>query len=90
MNGDKYEGEWARSLKNGQGTDYFANLDVYTGMYKEGRPNGYGQYKWKSGALYVGEFRQGMQHGKGKWKKDEKNPNCNQYTGEYYNDKKHG
>lgn len=31
FNGDKYEGEWARSLKNGQGTDYFANEDIYTG-----------------------------------------------------------
>lgn len=38
----------------------------------------------------MGEFKQGMKHGKGKWKKDEKNPRCNQYTGDYFNDKKHG
>ena len=31
-----------------------------------------------------------MKHGKGKWKKDEKNPKCNQYSGEYQKDKKHG
>jgi len=31
-----------------------------------------------------------MKHGKGKWKKDEANPKCNQYTGDYFNDKKHG
>ena len=31
-----------------------------------------------------------MKHGKGKWKKEETQPNCNQYTGDYFNDKKHG
>lgn len=31
-----------------------------------------------------------MKNGQGKWKKDEINPNSNQYKGEYWNDKKHG
>ena len=31
-----------------------------------------------------------MKHGKGRWAKDENNENCNRYTGDYYNDQKHG
>jgi hypothetical protein len=31
-----------------------------------------------------------MKQGIGKWKKDEKYLNCNQYKGEYYENKKHG
>jgi hypothetical protein len=40
--GDKYEGEWLQCMKNGKGTDFFANGDKYTGNYKSGKPNGYG------------------------------------------------
>lgn len=90
-NGDKYEGEWRDSLKYGQGSDLFANQDVYTGHYENGLPGGHGQYKWgKSGASYTGEFCDGMKQGKGKWKKDDRQVNCNQYTGDYFSDKKHG
>ena len=53
-------------------------------------PSGYGQYRWKSGACYIGEFKNGEKEGKGKWKKDEKSAKCNQYSGEYHQDKKHG
>jgi len=31
-----------------------------------------------------------MKHGKGKWKKEENSDKCNRYTGEYFNDMKHG
>lgn len=31
-----------------------------------------------------------MKSGKGKWMKDEQRPKCNQYTGDYWDDKKHG
>ena len=31
-----------------------------------------------------------MKSGKGKWMKDEQRLKCNQYTGDYLNDKKHG
>ena len=45
------------SLKDGKGTDKFANQDMYTGEYRDGLPNGHGVYKWKSGSSFVGEFK---------------------------------
>jgi hypothetical protein len=33
QNGDRYEGEWHKSLRHGHGTDSFINGDVFTGEY---------------------------------------------------------
>lgn len=39
----------------------------------------------------MGEFREGLKHGKGKWKKQlNSSVPCNQYDGEYANDRKNG
>ena len=56
-------------LRNGNGTDFFANGDVYVGQYLMGKPEGFGQYKWANGNTYTGEFKNGSKHGKGKWRK---------------------
>jgi hypothetical protein len=40
--GDRYEGEWKKTLKHGLGTDLFANGDKYVGEYRYGRPEGRG------------------------------------------------
>jgi hypothetical protein len=38
----------------------------------------------------VGEFKEGLKHGKGKWKKQQNVTPCNQYDGEYAQDRKNG
>ena len=38
----------------------------------------------------MGEFREGLKHGKGKWKKQQNVTPCNQYDGEYGQDRKNG
>lgn len=38
--GDRYDGEWFASRKQGRGSDFFANGDTYNGEYKNGKPNG--------------------------------------------------
>lgn len=88
-NGDKYEGRWRQCLRHGQGNDVFANGDMYLGEYAYGRAEGYGMYKWTNGHSYSGIFKDGMKSGKGHWKKSQVE-GCNQYEGEYTEDKKHG
>lgn len=56
-------------MRDGNGTDFFANGDVYTGEYKNGNPEGVGMYKWANENTYKGEFKNGMKHGKGRWRK---------------------
>jgi hypothetical protein len=36
-NGDKYEGEWLNSKKEGKGVYEFSNNDYYEGMFVGGR-----------------------------------------------------
>jgi hypothetical protein len=93
-NGDKYEGEWNMSLKNGKGTDYFYNGDNYRGDYLHGKPDGFGVYTWANGSMYEGNFKNGLKFGKGSWRKGIENNNpgmpTNTYKGEYVDDKKYG
>ena len=46
-------------------------------------------YKWENGHSYSGILKDGMKSGKGHWKKSQ-DEGCNQYEGEYVDDKKHG
>ena len=41
-------------MKNGRGTDIFANGDKYSGQYKNGKPEGHGIYTWANGNYYDG------------------------------------
>ncbi len=80
-------------MRHGNGTDFFKNGDVYVGQYKYGKPDGFGQYKWQNGNTYTGLFSNGLKHGRGKWKKraeDGAGIKCNQYEGNYQDDKKNG
>ncbi len=45
--GERYEGYWKNSMRNGKGTNYFANGAEYTGNWKDDKKNGYGAYKYK-------------------------------------------
>ena len=101
-NKDKYEGEWLKNLRHGNGSDFFDNGDQYVGQYVNGKPEGFGQYKWVNGSNYTGTFSQGMKHGHGKWRRKpslDKHPKStrfpknttatqqsNYYEGSYLND----
>lgn len=41
-NKDKYEGEWYKNLRHGNGSDFFHNGDMYVGQYVNGKPEGFG------------------------------------------------
>lgn len=74
-------------MKFEHGSDIFSNGDSYVGKYHNGLRNGYGHYTWANGNYYVGEFKDGLKHGYGFWAKS-KEPNANNYKGEFINDKK--
>lgn len=84
--GDKYEGEFKKSLKDGKGTEFYHNGDKYIGEYLEGRPCGYGEYYWAQGAIYKGHFCDGLMDGKGTYI----NSRGDRYEGNYKEGKKHG
>ena len=83
-NGDRYEGEFVKSLKHGVGTQRFSTGDTYVGGYRKNRPNGEGEYFWANGDYYKGQFSNGLRHGEGYFKQDSSK---NVYQGEFQNDK---
>ena len=54
--GSKYEGEWKKDMKHGQGTFTFANGDKYVGEYKDDLSHGKGTYTFADGRKEVGEW----------------------------------
>jgi hypothetical protein len=44
ITGDRYEGDWKNCLKDGKGSDTFANGDTHTGTYLKGKFDGKGTY----------------------------------------------
>jgi hypothetical protein len=76
--GDVYEGEFVKGLKNGHGTEWFKNGDKYCGEYVNSKFHGkgilfyiLGVYGWKNGSKYDGDFVNGIRCGKGKWSSGE-------------------
>lgn len=66
-NGDKYFGEWANDLFNGQGTYVFNMGERYEGELLMGKKNGYGIYCYLNGNLYKGEWQKDKKNGKVKF-----------------------
>ena len=95
-NGDKYEGQWKKNKRNGQGTYTFGPnsqwaSDIYVGEYKNDKMHGLGTYTFgpkseSAGDKYVGTFKNGSINGQGTytWASGDK------YVGEHKNDLRHG
>lgn len=56
---NRYLGHFANSLRNGQGTFYYANGAVYKGEWHDNRKNGQGTFTSRDGRVYNSEFRDG-------------------------------
>ncbi|CAE7894977.1 Rsph1, partial [Symbiodinium sp. KB8] len=61
----KYEGDYARGLKNGIGKIAFPNGDRYHGMWEDGAIHGEGTYFYRNGDIYSGNWEHGKRAGKG-------------------------
>ena len=61
----RYEGNWNRGEKYGQGTYFFPNGDKYEGKWEGGIKYGQGTYFFSEGDTFVGQWKDGKPHGKG-------------------------
>ena len=63
-NGNEYDGEFIKGLKDGHGCCK-NNEGEYDGFWKEDKKEGHGKYTFKNGDLYIGEFKADMYSGQG-------------------------
>ena len=63
----KYEGNWDRDRKNGEGRCYFSDKSCYLGQMKYDVMDGYGQHTWENGNIYQGNWKNGRFEGGGKF-----------------------
>ena len=64
-NGEKYEGKWKYSQKNGIGKLYKKNKEIYYGEFKKDKIEGYGIYIYSNGEKYEGEWKNNVREGYG-------------------------
>jgi hypothetical protein len=64
-NGNKYVGEFRRSIMQGKGTVYFANGNRYNGDWVGGLREGTGIYTFSNGNVYTGSFKKSRFEGQG-------------------------
>ena len=55
----KYEGNWDRNMKQGQGFAVYADGSTYKGKFKKDVKDGIGTFNWAQGHEYKGHFRDG-------------------------------
>ena len=63
-NGDQYEGEWVRGMKQGHGTMKYNDGTIYDGQWRDDTFNGQGSIVHISGMLYEGIWIAGRPGGK--------------------------
>ncbi len=63
QNGDKYDGEFLKNRRHGQGTYFFNNGDKYIGGWKYNKEHGQGTYFFNNGGKFTGEWVNGKQIG---------------------------
>lgn len=56
----KYEGNFSRDMRHGEGTLYLSNGEYYRGMFKDDVPEGPGIYRTLTGKIFKGEWREGV------------------------------
>lgn len=81
-NGDVYDGEWKKGLKEGVGKMIYANGNTFEGQYQKGVKSGEGTFTYADNTVYTGEFKNGLIAGRGKIVF----PDGEWYEGEFAND----
>lgn len=66
-NGDRYVGEAADFLPDGEGKMTYADGSSVEGHFVQGAPHGLASYVWSGGELYEGDFSFGVKSGEGKF-----------------------
>mmetsp|Transcript_1641 Transcript_1641/g.1140 ORF Transcript_1641/g.1140 Transcript_1641/m.1140 type:complete len:106 (-) Transcript_1641:784-1101(-) len=61
----KYEGNWNKDRKQGQGNSVFPDDSMYSGDWTADTFNGFGKFIWNNGCTYEGYWKQGRMEGMG-------------------------
>ena len=64
----KYEGNWDRDMRQGEGFAVFSDGSTYKGKFKKNVIEGEGLFNWVFGHEYRGHFKDGLMDGPGKFK----------------------
>ena len=65
LNGDRYIGEWSKSLAHGKGTRTYNHDGRFEGNWINGRRSGYGIFYFDNGDIYKGNWENDKKHGIG-------------------------
>nr|XP_022338314.1 MORN repeat-containing protein 1-like isoform X4 [Crassostrea virginica] len=83
----RYEGQWRKGVKHGQGKLQMADGSYYEGTFVDGEIDGKGiRYFSQNGSKYSGQFVRGEFHGRGTMTYADGST----YEGEWYRNRKHG
>jgi len=85
-NGDKYDGEFAKGRRHGQGIMTYKNGDIYEGCWDSNAKCGIGKATFINKGHYYGYFQNGKRCGDGLFMF----PNKDRYSGAWKNSLKHG
>lgn len=61
----RYEGDWKKGCREGQGKLAYLNNDVYQGEFFQDKRNGVGTFRSAGGGYYEGSWKEGLAHGTG-------------------------
>ena len=64
----KYEGQWDKDKRNGQGTCVYSDGSCYIGGFLNDLREGFAKMTWEEGWEYEGYWKEGRLHGKGTFK----------------------
>ena len=82
----KYEGEFKRGKRNGNGKLIYDNGNIYEGAFIDDNFEGEGIFKWKDGREYNGQWKENQMNGKGVFRWDKNN----WYEGHYKDNRREG
>lgn len=82
----RYEGEWQKDKKHGQGICYFPDKSVYEGSFSGDVFDGYGKYTWNNGDVYIGDWVNGQMEGEGEFKHNDGHILKGKFKNNYYLD----
>ena len=85
-NGDKYEGEFKNSKKDGKGKITYENGWIYEGNFANDKQNGFGKMTQSDNEKYEGEWKDGKMNGEG----TRIHNNGDKYIGNYINNIRNG
>lgn len=82
--GDKYIGEWKKSVREGWGVYIYVGGITYSGNFKNNTREGFGICKWPSGDKYAGEWVNGSRTGKGIYWNSDGSKNCGRFESDKF------